>query len=496
MKKVVLWLTLAFLAALLGSAVQAQEYVDINVCGLHPFCKCRGVKSDKDFVKYTEKFEKDIITGFDMAGNPELAQPYINAVRAGNFSSGSVPVGTTYKWMLLRKLGKIQVIHNPRWMGKEALESYAVSFKEGDTDYVFQVPKACFNIALQSATVAYVKPKIPPTAGLTLTTDEHSCVKGKGTIDASSSKDPDGRVAAVQVKVYHEGTQVDAFELKPPFVKDYVWSQVGKYTVSAVAVDDEGLESAPVEKSVVIKECPPTCGIRADKPEIIFGDRINIDASSSSDINGRVESVDVTVMRDGKPFMTENLSSPFVWSPKINKVGHYTVTAVAVDNDGYKSSNECSSAFVAKRAFHFVVDGGVMKEHKGIQLVDDGPIFTDCSILVPVKGGFSAYLTPNIEVVGLGGIAFHEDGLDKSKGFIDGELDIHQHGLFFGWGAGVWDFTRDDPDFDVFMNLGYDLLFKPGRKVTLYIQGRAPVNGVGDFILDDGRVYLGLRIEL
>jgi hypothetical protein len=99
----------------------------------------------------TETYAQDIKIGFTLAGYPELYTPFVDQVKQAAFVEQNIAVGDTLLWMVFRSQGKVKLVQDLEWAGKEPLPVYSLTFTEGNRNYEVVIPKACGNVSLRRA---------------------------------------------------------------------------------------------------------------------------------------------------------------------------------------------------------------------------------------------------------------------------------------------------------------------------------------------------------
>jgi serine protease AprX len=141
----------------------------------------------------------------------------------------------------------------------------------------------CLVDAVAAVRAALALAATPPVAALTATPATGAAPLAT-TLDASGSHDPDGTVVAWRWDVDGDGT-VDATTTTPALAHTYA---AGVWHPSVVAVDDDGLVSAPVTATVRASD-PPVAVVDAPR-HARNGVAVTFDASASTDPDGTIVS--------------------------------------------------------------------------------------------------------------------------------------------------------------------------------------------------------------
>jgi hypothetical protein len=97
-----------------------------------------------------EKYADDIKSGFDLAGSPDLCLPFIDRLKQSAYTERQLAVGDKMLWMIFRSGGKIKVVYDLEWAGREPLPVCSFSIVMDGKKYELIIPIACGNISLQS----------------------------------------------------------------------------------------------------------------------------------------------------------------------------------------------------------------------------------------------------------------------------------------------------------------------------------------------------------
>lgn len=116
--------------------------------------------------------------------------------------------------------------------------------------------------------------------------------------------------------------------------------------------------------------------------------------------------------------------------------------------------------------------------------------------------GYEHYLTDNISVLGMVGVAPKLEGTDGASAFI---VDVFANYNWSRWYAGIglggWlsdgddDIDAEDSDLDIIFNVGSQIYEKPETyKLSIYAEVRSGIDEIDDFDLY-GQVGAGLRVH-
>ncbi len=107
-----------------------------------------------------EEHAADIRYGFDLAGFGDLYLPFMEQVKQSAYEEKDIAVGDVMQWMLFRSQGKVKVVRNLEWAGREPLPVYTFSVDKAGNHYAFVMPKACGNISLWKMEAGAPMPEI------------------------------------------------------------------------------------------------------------------------------------------------------------------------------------------------------------------------------------------------------------------------------------------------------------------------------------------------
>lgn len=183
-----------------------------------------------------------------------------------------------------------------------------------------------------------------PTGGSTFTTPASITIAG-------AAADSDGTIS--RIDLYANGALIGSASASP-FGMTWPVATAGSYALTAVATDNGGLKTTSTPVSVAV-QAPPTSG--ADAPPavqvtsptsgsmIAVGAPITI-AASASDSDGTIGRVDFYV---NGALVATDAAAPYtaVWTP--GSMGNYTITAVATDNVGVKTTSNAVSVKVRRK---------------------------------------------------------------------------------------------------------------------------------------------------
>ena len=186
-------------------------------------------------------------------------------------------------------------------------------------------------------TVSNTNSTPPPTVSIT-SPSNNATVSGVVTVNATAS-DSAG-MASVQLQV--DGANVGAADMNSPY--SFSWSTTsvsnGSHTLTAVAKDSSGGTTTSADVKVTVNNSdttPPTVSITSPTNNATVSGTVSVSATASDNV--AVASVQLQV--DGANVGAADTSSPysFSWSSTSVSNGSHTLTAVAKDSAGNKTTS-------------------------------------------------------------------------------------------------------------------------------------------------------------
>ncbi|MCU0431483.1 MAG: discoidin domain-containing protein [Cytophagaceae bacterium] len=159
------------------------------------------------------------------------------------------------------------------------------------------------------------------------------------TADAS---DPDGTIASVQFRLF--GNVVGTDNTAP---YEFAWTNanVGFFTVSAVAIDNQGATTATTAITIsVVNNSRPSVSLTAPAGNSIYSAPAAITLrANASDLDGTISSV--RFFANGTSLGIDN-SAPYEFNWSNVAAGNYTITAVATDNSSLTTTSSAVNIIV------------------------------------------------------------------------------------------------------------------------------------------------------
>ncbi len=427
----------------------------IERLGVHPFMKKRVITPED--LRNVEKYEADLKAGFEMAGASDLLAPFIEEVKAGRIWDAELKAGDTVKWMLFKERGKVKVVTDGEIAIKKPIKAYRVSFFKDLKTYDFVIPSICANISLMNVTEH-------PAPECYLEVSPARIEVGNPVIlDLCKSKN---WVKGV-IKVTLGGKEITTIEAtKDDCKKTFTASEPGNYKFEATVYEEHQIASTnPCVASVDYwKNLPPQCDLKISPEKVLTGKEITLDASGSSDPEGKLKEVKFTIKSDGVVDEKTISEPPFIYKFKPAKAGSYKVEVVAID-DHNVSSASCEGSYNVLRRGFFLAESGIMSQ-------------ADPRLFLPLRFGYQYRLNETYRVAGILGynikIKGNSDDDEYGNPFTADLLFFYQPEKFFiGAGTGLW-LVKNENNLDFIVKTGYEVYYTDNLGVYLFFEGRLP----------------------
>ncbi len=480
-KKLAVFVILLLVIATTVTFAQTKKLKSI---GHYTLVRIRGnVPTQEVMKRLVDRYAGDIKQGFDLAGASDLYLPFMDQLKNAKFEERSLPVGDTLMWMLFRSNGKVKVVRDVEWAGKKPLDVFAFNVEKDFKNYEFVMPRPCGNISLRSITNLEL-----PLANCAITVSPAKVnLKDPVTVDVS------GTTGATSIEVSGlaaDGTKVWGQTLTPDSPRAKAsFDKPGTYTFKASAINSQGKPSTNPCEATVVVNAPPVCSLKTPCVSCIdyVKKPIALDASGSSDPDGKVVKADFTITdQAGNPVDKYMASAePFVWTKTFTTAGSYAVTVVVTDDFG-AVSEPC----------RVVLD--VTRIKRDYFSVGAGPLFARGSHgpYLFAQVDYLRWITPDkVDFTIAAGPAIALKG-DPWKTFFMADATLHYHpsAFFFGGGVGLSTAVKEGRDtvFELVGDLGVDVFKKPTSFGSLIFQFRWPA---GKDISDNHKLVFGFRVH-
>ena len=359
-KKFVVFL---FILLAIGLATSSAETKKWRVTGANTFARVKGDIPTAEVMKMlADKYAGDIKLGFEQAGQGDLYLPFMDALKAAKFSAKSLPVGTTFPWMLFRVNAKVKVWQEVEWAGKKPLDVFTFEVGRDSRIYEFAIPRPCGNIALLSVT-SVMKVVIPPAVCAVAVSPAKANLNEPVTVDMSGTKD----AATMEVEIFNaQGAKVGSHAFTPAAAKwQTKFDKPGEYVFKAKAVNAEGKAAANPCQTKVFINTPPVCKLWTSclPCKDYVGKPITFDANGSTDADGQVVKAVFEILDPAGAVLDTYTAAqkPFAWQKTFTKPGTYGVNVVVFDDMGAASANTdpCKLTFeVTQKKFFYLAEAG------------------------------------------------------------------------------------------------------------------------------------------
>jgi regulation of enolase protein 1 (concanavalin A-like superfamily) len=187
-------------------------------------------------------------------------------------------------------------------------------------------------------------PNAPPTVSLTAPAAGASFTAPATIALAAQASDPEGRLARVE---FYAGSTKLATATTSPYTA--TWSSVaaGTYTLTAIAYDADGAQTtspavtvqvAPANTAPTVSLTAPATGTTYTAPATVT---MNANAADSDGTVAKVE------FYQGSTLLASDTASPYTWTWSSVAAGSYSLTAVAYDNSGAKTTSNAIAITVS-----------------------------------------------------------------------------------------------------------------------------------------------------
>lgn len=464
------------------SLTSYAETKKLRRIGRYTLVRIKGEVPTAEVMKIlVDKYTGDIKYGFDMAGYGDLFLPFIEQIKTASFEETELAVGDKLMWMLFRSRGRVKVVEDIEWAGKEPLPVFSFTVKKDYKHYEFIMPKPCGNISLRKVE------EIIPDAICDITVDPAKAnINDPISVDMSGSQ----HAKSMEVDVFGpEGTKITTKALTPDSPKwQTKFDKPGEYVFKGRALNPEGKPSEnPCEAKTYIN-IPPTCKLWTSclPCEDYVGRPVTFDASDSIDPDGEVVKADFEIT-DPEGNVVDRYSDtdkPFTWEKIFDAPGIYTITAIVTDDFGAVSQPARIDLEVTQRRLFFLVEAGPFLARGSHGRYIAGRV----GLLYKIVPD-----TVDFIISGGGGITL-EDEPWKSLFMANLLFNVHAGAAFFGAGAGFTTKVKEDrnSDADLIGNIGFDIFKTHSSVGSLFFEGRAPV-GKGRKLSKHHKLMLGFR---
>lgn len=473
----------AFLAIgilILFSLSTFAETKRLEQIGRYTLVRIKGEVPTEEVMKILlEKYAGDIKYGFDLAGYGDLYFPFMDQIKGAAFKDKEIAVGEKFMWMLFRSQGKVKVVQDLEWAGKEPLPVFSFTVVKEFMHYEFVMPKPCGNISLLK-----VEEIVPDAVCDIQVEPQKANINDPISVDMSGSQ----HAKSMEVEVFNaEGKKITTKTLTPDSPKWQTnFDKPGEYVFKAKAFNAKGAPSTnPCDAKTYIND-PPTCQLVASPEEDFITKPFVFDASGSADSDGDVVKADFEIADEtGNVINTHSTGTPFNWEMVFDKAGIYTVTVIVTDDFGAMSEPCRTEINVKEKKLYVLADVG-FPQAKG----SHGPY-------VHARLGINVVLPSKFSLVLEGGGALSmKDEPWKSFMLLNAILNYNFDPVYVGAGMGFNTQVREDRDeSDIFLlgNIGVNIFDNYTSIGSIFFEAHGPV-GEGKSFSKHHKLILGFRL--
>jgi hypothetical protein len=460
------------MALVVFTAMSFAQTTKLKRVGLYTFCTVKGHEPTPAMMKgLFEAHSADIKTGFDLAGNPELYEPFMAQMKTAEWVDTTLPIGEALPWMLFKSHEQVKVARNIEWAGKAPLPVFIVPIQKDWKQYEFVIPKGCGNIALSSKVTDLIKPAVCSLS----VTPSRANVNDPITVDMSGSQNAKSMTVEVTDA---QGLKLATQELTPQSPKwQTKFDKPGEYSFKGTATGMDGKVANCVSVVKAAINFPPICKLWTScmPCEDYVGRPITFDASGSSDPDGQITKV-VFELLDASGNVIDTCVTtrkPWTWEKVFTKAGTYTINTTVFDNDGAQSpaSDPCRLTFEVTQKMLFWNVGGGLGLYGGTS-----------ALYGFLRAGMFAWITPDkwsFTLTGGGGIPFKGSPwkiVFTAEALVNG----HFQSFFLGTGLGVSSATQPKDanhkfGLDIPVQAGFQVFDKWTSKGQLFFEFRLPL---------------------
>ena len=479
-KKVLLFVIGLLILFSLSSYAETKK---LRRIGRYTLVQIKGEIPTAEVMKIVlDKYTEDIKHGFDMAGYGDLFLVFIEQLKSASFEEKELAVGDKLIWMIYRSRGKVKIVEDVEWAGKEPLPVFSFIVKKDYKHYEFIMPKPCGNISLRKVE------EVIPDAICDIRVDPAKAnINDPISVDMSGSQ----HAKSMEVDVFGpEGTKITSKTLTPDSPKWQIkFDTPGEYVFKGRAINPtEKPSENPCEAKTYIN-FPPTCKLWTSclPCEDYVGKPVTFDASDSIDPDGEVVKADFEITDEQGKVVDRysDAEKPFTWEKIFEAPGVYTITAIVTDDFGAVSQPARIDLEVTQKRFFF--------------LVEAGPFLARGShgTYVASRLGFLYKIVPDtVDFIISAGGALTLNGEPWKSIFMANLLfNVKSGPAFFGAGAGFTTRVKENrnSDADLIANFGFNIFNTQTSIGSIFFEVRAPVGKEREFSKHH-KLMLGFRI--
>jgi hypothetical protein len=456
------------------------ETKKLEEIGRYTLVRIKGEVPTEEVMKIlVEKYAPDIKYGFDLSGYGDLFLPFMDQIKESAFQEKEIAVGDKFMWMLFRSHGKVKVVKDLEWAGKEALPVFSFTVVKEYMHYEIIMPKPCGNIAL------YKVEEIIPDAVCDIQVEPAKAnINDPISVDMSGSQ----HAKSMEVEVFNaEGKKIATKTLSPDSPKwQTSFDKPGEYVFKAKAFNAKGAPSTnPCDAKTYINH-PPTCQLIATPEEDYITRPFTFDATGSSDSDGEVVKANFEIADEtGNVVNTHAADEPLAWEMIFENAGKYTVTVVVVDDFGAMSEPCRTEIKVKEKKLYVMADIGLLQAKGSHGPYVDGRL----GIALMLPSNFS------LAIEGGGALAMKDEPW-KSFMLLNATLNYHFDPVYVGAGLGFNTQVRVDREqSDIFLlgNIGVNIFNNYTTIGSIFFEGQGPI-GENRSFSKHHKLILGFRL--
>jgi len=159
-KQKLLLLTTCISLSLSASAAYSKQ--TLYQLGNTPFST--PLATVEDLQTMVSSHPDDLREGFDLAGQPQLYQPFMNQINTADIKTIELDKGSTMDWMLYRKKGVVKITRDVTWGAEEPFTAFSFYVDYEGKRYNMIVPWKCANLTLVNIAEAPAEMVTEPVA--------------------------------------------------------------------------------------------------------------------------------------------------------------------------------------------------------------------------------------------------------------------------------------------------------------------------------------------
>ncbi|UCE20747.1 MAG: AMIN domain-containing protein [Candidatus Aminicenantes bacterium] len=451
--------------------------------GRYPLVRFESEAPTAELVKiYFDRYARDIKFGFELTGYGDLYRPFVEQIKTASFKEKQLRTGDKLLWMLFRSGGKVKVVENLEWAGRDPLPVFSFTVKKDYNHYEFIIPRACGNLALMKVE------EVIPDAICDITVDPSMAnINDPITVDMSGSQ----HAKSMEVKVFDsEGKNIATHTLSPDSPKWQIeFDKPGEYFFKSRAfnIKDKPSEN-PCEAKTYIN-IPPVCELWTTCLPCIdyVGKLIVFNVSGSTHPDGEIVKANFEITDESGDVVDtfEDSEKPFVWEKIFEKPGLYIITAFVTDDFGAESEPSRVVEEVIQRRMFLLADSNLLYDRSS-----NAPF-------VALRIGVLYKIIPDTLDFFISGGGAGSLNVEPWEYFFMANmiLNVHAGPVFFGAGAGIS--TRvEEPgrtDTELIANVGFDVFNYYKSVGSIFLEARGPAVRARSFS-DHYKLMLGFRL--